>query len=68
MEATNKEGLLDANCAYTLDEFQARLSLGRHAWRTARRKGLKVRRVGGRGYVLGADALEWLRGHPVERK
>lgn len=60
-------GLVDANHAYTLDELQARLGLGKAAWRTARREGLPVRRVGKRGFVLGSDVLEWLRGHPVER-
>ena len=67
MKPTEKVGLVDANCAYTLDELRSRMRLGNHAWRTARHAGLPVRRVGSRGYVLGGDVLEWLRGHDVER-
>ena len=40
---------------YPLPEFERRSGLGRHALRQARRKGLKVCRIGGRAYVRGDD-------------
>lgn len=45
---------------YRLDDFQKLTGLGRSAMRTARRNGLKVRRTGGRAYVLGRDFIEYL--------
>ena len=40
---------------YPLPEFERRSGLGRHAMTQARRKGLKVCRLGGRVFVRGAD-------------
>lgn len=45
---------------YRLDDFQKLTGLGRWAMRTARRNGLKVRRIGGRAYVLGRDFIDYL--------
>ena len=45
---------------YPLQDFMRRVGLGRHAMRTARNSGLKVRRTGNRGYVLGDDWFEYL--------
>ena len=53
-------GVVDAHAIYTLEEIRARLGLGKQAWRTARRQGLPVRRVGRRGYVRGSDVIDWL--------
>jgi hypothetical protein len=53
-------GHVTADAVYTLDEIQRRLQLGQHALRMARRAGLKVRRIGRRGYVLGRDVLEFV--------
>ena len=50
-------GLVTADCLYTLAEVQERLKLGQHAMRQARRAGLRVRRIGRRGYVLGRDVI-----------
>jgi len=40
---------------YPLSVFYRITGLGRHALRQARRKGLKVCRIGGRAYVRGDD-------------
>jgi hypothetical protein len=44
-----------------LDEFERRSDLGKHARRTAKRQGLKIRKRGGRSFVLGEDYIAWLK-------
>lgn len=56
-------GVISANAAYSLEQVKARLGLGTAALRTARRKGLLVRRVGRRSFVLGKDLLAYLEEH-----
>ena len=56
----NSVGVISANAAYSLDQVKARLGLGTAALRTARRKGLIVRRVGRKSFVLGKDLLNYL--------
>ncbi len=58
--ATTSVGEVKADSIYTLEEIQARLGLGLAALRTARRHGLKVRRIGRRGYVLGRDVMDYV--------
>lgn len=53
-------GQVTADAIYTLEEIQRRLGLGAHAMRAARRAGLRVRRIGRRGYVLGRDVLAFI--------
>lgn len=53
-------GVISADSLYTLAEIQERLRLGQHALRMARRAGLKVRRIGRRGYVLGKDVMAFI--------
>ena len=53
-------GLIQADCLYTLDEIKQRLRLGQHALRSARRDGLRVRRIGRRGYVLGRELIQYV--------
>jgi hypothetical protein len=57
--ASERPGLITADSLYTLEELGARLRLGKAALRQARRKGLKIRRIGRRAYVLGRDVIEW---------
>ena len=49
--------------AYSLDDFKTRNGLGDTGLRAARRAGLKVRYAHKRGFVLGADWIEYLTGH-----
>lgn len=58
--ATASPGYISSDQLYTLEEIRARLGLGTAALRTARRKGLKVRRVGRRGFVLGRDVMNYV--------
>ena len=58
--ATTASGCISADQLYTLEEIRARLGLGLAALRTARRQGLKVRRIGRRGYVLGRDVMAYV--------
>lgn len=66
MEATTESpvasaaGVVTADALYTLPEIKERLKLGPHALRMARRAGLKVRRIGRRGYVLGRDLIAFI--------
>jgi hypothetical protein len=53
-------GLITSDALYTLSEVQERLKLGQHALRMARRAGLRVRRIGRRGYVLGRDVMAFV--------
>jgi hypothetical protein len=53
-------GTISPETLYTLPEFRARVGWGRHAWYSAKNKGLRVRHVGNRAYVLGADAIEFI--------
>ena len=58
LEAIRSDELLPIEVA------QQRLGLGLWAVRQARRKGLKVRRIGRRSYVLGSDLIEYLNAAP----
>ena len=62
-EQVSTVGEVRADCLYTLEEIQKRLKLGQHAMRQAKRKGLVVRMIGRRGYVLGKDMLEYVEQH-----
>ena len=53
-------GEIAADRAYRLDLFKRLTGMKETAWRTARRKGLKVRRSGAHCWVLGRDFLEYL--------
>ncbi len=53
-------GVISADAAYSLDQIKERLGLGTAALRTARRKGLIVRRIGRRSFVMGRDLLDFL--------
>lgn len=54
------QGVIDATAVYTLPALRDRLSIT-DAWlRTARRRGLRVRYAGRRGFVVGADFISFL--------
>ena len=55
-------GEISADGMYTLAEIRARLGLGTYALREARRRGLPVRKIGRRSYVLGKDILDFAAG------
>jgi len=54
-------GPLHAAAVYCLEIFRSLTGLDAWALRTARRNGLKIRRCGRRGYVLGDDWIAYLR-------
>jgi hypothetical protein len=53
-------GVIEDNVTYPLEVFKQRAGLSDWAMRMARRKGLKVRMVGRRGYVRGSDWSNYL--------
>lgn len=58
------DGVISSDCAYRLDTFKSRLKLNDDALRKARRKGLKARRVGRRKFILGDEAIQFLKSCP----
>ena len=53
-------GPIDSASIYTLQDFQERVGLARHAMMVARKQGLRTFRVGHRIYVRGSDFFEYL--------
>lgn len=61
--STESQGVeIRSDAAYDLATVK-KLGLGTAALRTARRKGLTVRRIGRRSFVLGRDLLAYLDEH-----
>jgi hypothetical protein len=61
--STDSPGVeIRADVAYDLAQVK-KLGLGTAALRTARRRGLVVRRIGRRSFVLGRDLLAYLEAH-----
>ena len=61
--ATPAGGIIKADEAYPLDYVKQDLNLGAAALRTARRNGLKVKKIGRKSYVMGKDLLQYLDEH-----
>jgi len=49
---------------YRADELKARMGWSDSALRSARRRGLKVRRDGKRAYILGEDVISYMKSKP----
>lgn len=60
MATATAVGEINPNCVYTLAEAKARTGWGDWAFRSARRRGLIVRRVGSRHYVSGRDLIAFI--------
>lgn len=61
--STDSQGVeIRADVAYDLAQVK-KFGLGTAALRTARRRGLVVRRIGRRSFVLGRDLLAYLEEH-----
>ena len=60
MATVLSEGTISAGVSYSLKEFKLRTGLGTAALRECRLRGLTVRRVGLRSFVLGQDWLDYL--------
>ncbi len=56
-------GVISADHTHSLEQVKFRLGLGTATLRTARRKGLIVRRIGRRSFVMGRDLLQYLDDH-----
>ena len=57
---TKEPGVIRDGETYTLAELERRSGLGRFAMRQLRRRGLVVRRISGRAFILGADFNRFL--------
>ena len=57
------DGVIETGKVYPINTFRTLTGLGAGAMREARKKGLTVRKVGLRSYVLGADFLEFVEKH-----
>ncbi len=58
---TSDDSAIQSGTVYPLEAFKRLTGFGNHAMRTARRNGLKVRYVGGRGFVDADDFHAYLR-------
>lgn len=58
---SEKPGVIVPEGLYTLKEFKARLGVSDSLLRKARNAGLKVRRIHGRGFILGCDFIDYIR-------
>jgi hypothetical protein len=58
-------GIIHRDVVYRSDEFKARMGWKEAAFRSARRRGLKVHTIGKRVYVNGADAIAFVTGKAV---
>jgi len=54
-------GTIQADELLPLEVVKDRLGLGTWAMRKARQKGLRVRKIGRRGFVLGSDLIHFVR-------
>lgn len=59
---------LDGKRLYTLAQFQHDSGLGRVWVANARQNGLKVRFVGGRMFILGQHAIDWILEHGTDSR
>ena len=59
-------GEIRADTLYALPTFMLKSGLGQAAMRTARRNGLRVRRIGRRAYVLGQGRHRVLQGRRLK--
>lgn len=62
MDTPKEQGIIVGDAVYTLLQVKS-FGLGTAAIRTARRKGLKVRRVGRKSFILGRDLVDYLENH-----
>jgi len=53
-------GVVDPERLYTLEVFKQIMGVGKVAMQQARRRGLEVRYVGNKAYVLGADYIQFV--------
>ncbi|MDA1016058.1 MAG: hypothetical protein O3A00_16585 [Planctomycetota bacterium] len=61
---TTATSAIESSTVYPLRDFQRLAGLGNFALREARKKGLRVRAVGNRRYILGSDFREFLESQP----
>ena len=58
-------GEVNPSALYRADELKARMGWSDSALRSARRRGLKVRRDGKRAYILGEDVISYMKNKPA---
>jgi hypothetical protein len=57
-------GSILLECVYTLEELKLRLGWSTATLEAAHCRGLRIRHLGGSGYVIGTDVAEFLRSMP----
>ena len=55
--ATDSPGVIEPDKLYTVAEAQERLRVGQKTWNELRQRGLSIRKVGAKSYVLGEDII-----------
>lgn len=59
-EAKEATGKIEPDVVYTLQRAMMEMNWGRAAFRTARRRGLRVKYAGRTGYVMGRDLIDYI--------
>lgn len=65
MSDPSQPGVLAADAVYTLYEVKTRLGMSDSGLREARRKGLKIHRLGKRGLVIGKELIDFIAEQPT---
>lgn len=66
--STSALGEIRADSVYPLEVFRRRTGLDTWAMRQARRAGLRVVRVGRRGFILGSDWVDYLKSTTAQQQ
>lgn len=66
LESERERGYIDPQLLYTLDNFKRRLDIKDSTLRSARRAGLQVYYVHGRGYILGGEWIRYVRSSTLQ--
>lgn len=67
MAITDAPGIIEAGKLYTVAEARERLRAGPSTWAKLRDRGLTVRKVGSKSYVLGDDVISVVGNQPEGR-
>ena len=63
---TDPPGFIEAEALYTVAEVERRLGLKEWARKEARKKGLRIKKIGRKSFILGRDVIKFFDDQPTE--
>ena len=63
---TEPPGFIQGDSLYTLDEIERRLGLKQWARKEAAKKGLRIKKIGRKSFILGRDVIAFFDDQPEE--